>query len=164
MSVGLAQRQLESISWSTLRVEGGWATDVPSDLQALLFVDAESAEEAYLRLTNSVVCQGSTFRSAPAVVSVIMAALTDESIPALNMRQTIDLLGRLVGGRADRSEVAEGYVNIREECATEALRGYWSLVKVALTPDPYRASQLASELLRMLDSEHASRILTARGE
>jgi hypothetical protein len=157
--VGLAQRQLATIAWNGLRVEGGSAEEVPSDLHELLFVDDERSEEAYWRLINSVVCQGSLFSSAPAVVSVIAAALADGAVPARNLRQSLDVVGRLVGGRADGSEVAAGNKNLQHDCLLEALKAYWPLVRVALTPDPYGASDLATELLGLLDGEHSRRLL-----
>jgi hypothetical protein len=157
--IGLAQRQLATIAWSGLRVEGGSAEEVPSDLRALLFVDDERAEEAYRRLVNSVVCQGSLFSCAPAVVSVVAAALTDGTIPERNLRQSLDVVGRLVGGAADRSEVAAGNSDLQHDCLLEALKAYWPLVRVALTPDAYRASDLATELLGLLDEEHSRSIL-----
>ena len=152
--VNLAERQLEIIPWADLQAgEENGSTVVP-DLRTMLFEDSPRAGDAYLRLENPVVAQGNLFQCAPAVVSVIVAAITDASIPEKNLAMVLDLLGRIVGGAADPSEVAAGRGDLQERCQAEALRGYWSIVRVAATDHPFGA-QVAADVLDVLDERHA---------
>jgi hypothetical protein len=52
---------------------------------------------AYERLENPVISQGHLFECAPAVVSVIVAAVADGTVPAANLASSLDLLGRIPG-------------------------------------------------------------------
>jgi hypothetical protein len=124
-----------------------------------LFLDDDAADEAIQNLENPVVSQGHLFECAPAVVSVIMAAVTDDTVPAPNLGPALDLLGRIVAGYPSESEVAAGRLDLRQRCHEEALRGYWALIRVACTPDPFNAWRIAVDILSVLDEEHSERFV-----
>lgn len=157
--VSLAERQLRLLSWDEMRCEGGSASTVEHDLRTLLLDDSDAATAAYARLENPVVSQGHLFECAPAVVSVIVAAVTDRTVPPANLASVLDLLGRILAGYPDESEVEAGREDLRERCHEEALRGYWTLLRVACVQDQFNAWRVAVDILSMLDSEHSARFL-----
>lgn len=125
----------------------------------LLFAEGDADDGAYERLENEVEAQGDLFQCAPAAVSVIIAAVAEGSIPAANLATSLDVLGRIVAGHADRSEVALGNGDLREQCHAEAMKGYWSLLRVAADRDPFNAWQVARDVLAVLDEEHSMKML-----
>lgn len=155
----LPERQLQITSWADLGAGEENGSTVVADLRTMLFEDGPQAGDAYMRLENSVVAQGNLFEVAPAVASVIVAAITDGSIPEKNVALVLDLLGRIVGGAADPSEVAAGRGDLAERCQAEALLGYWSIVKLAAIQDAYGAHDMAANVLEVLDTDHSSRLL-----
>jgi hypothetical protein len=159
MSELLADKQLRIVSWSSLRAGSSDATGVRDDLRMLLFAERDADDGAYERLENEVEAQGDLFQCAPSVVSVIVAAVAEESIPAANLATVMDVLGRIVAGYADRSEVVTGNGDLRERCHAEAMKGYWSLLRVATRRDDYNAWQAARAVLRVLDESHSEKIL-----
>lgn len=102
---GLAARQSDLFDWDQLRSSGGDASTVRDDLRVLLVAGSDDAAEAYCKLENPVVSQGHLFECAPAVVSVIVAAVADDSVPPANLASALDLLGRIVAGYPDESEI-----------------------------------------------------------
>jgi hypothetical protein len=155
----LADKQLRLVPWGSLRAGHGDAGGVGEDLRMLLFAEDDADDGAYDRLENQVEAQGDLFQCAPAVVSVITAAVAEGSIPAANLATVLDVLGRVVAGYADQSEVALGNGDLREQCHAEAMKGYWSLLHVARQRDPFNAWQLAKAVLEVLDEEHSKVIL-----
>jgi hypothetical protein len=93
------------------------------------------------------------------VVSVIVAAVDEGSIPAANVAAALDVLGRVVAGYAARSEIQVGNDDLREQCHREAMKGYWALLRVATQGDPFNAWQVARAVLQVLDEEHSTKIL-----
>lgn len=158
VSAGLADRQLRLIRWDELRCNWGMAGAVAQDLRVLLSVDDDSADEAYENLENPVVSQGHLFECAPAVVSVIVAAVADGTVPEANVAPSLDLLGRILAGYPDESEVALGRGDLRERCHEEALRGYWALMRVACQRDPFNAWRVAVDVLSVLDPGHSEKV------
>jgi len=124
----------------------------------MLFGEGKAAGDAYMRLENLVVAQGNLFQCAPAVTSVVVAAIVDEAVPEKSLAMVLDLLGRIVGGEADPSEVDAGNGDLSAQCQAEALRGYWSIVRIALSSDPFGAHEVAADVLAVLD-EPRSRLL-----
>lgn len=125
----------------------------------LLSDEGDAAKGAYERLENEVEAQGDLFQCAPAVVSVIIAAVAEGSIPPANLASALDVLGRIVAGHADRSEVKFGNGGLRGQCHAEAMKGYWSLLRIAAERDPFNAWQTARAVLAVLDEQHSTRIL-----
>jgi hypothetical protein len=119
----LARRQLRVTPWSGLRSGSGDAASVGSDLELLLFAEGDDDDGAYERLENEAESQGHLFECAPAVVSVIVAAVAEASIPSGNLATSLDVLGRIVAGYPDESEVALGRPDLRERCHDEAMKG-----------------------------------------
>jgi hypothetical protein len=132
---------------------------VAAELRVLLFVDEEIANEAYDYLENPVVSQGNLFECSPAVVSVIVAAVADGTIPPSSLAPSLDLLGRIIAGYSDKSEVEAGRADLRERCHEEALKGYWALMRVACGRDSFNAWQVAAAVLSVLDEEHSKRFV-----
>jgi hypothetical protein len=155
----MGDKQLLLIKWSELRASGQSGASVGDDLRVLLSAEDIAAEDAYYRLENPVVSQGHLFQCAPAVVSVIVAAVADETIPRANLASCLDLLGRILGGSPDESEVALGLGDLKERCHQEAMRGYWALMRVAQGRDEYNAWQVAASVLLILDATHSARFL-----
>jgi hypothetical protein len=160
MAIAMADRQLRLTEWDRLRCgNGSSSTVVATELRVLLFVDTEAASRAYGNLENPVVSQGHLFECSPAVVSVIVAAVADGTIPPACLASSLDLLGRIVAGYPDESEVAAGCADLRERCHEEALKGYWALLRVACGRDPFNAWQAAVDVLAVLDEEHSKRFV-----
>lgn len=159
MSSVLADKQSRLIPWDELRAGGGDASGVGSDLRMLLFAEGDADDGAYERLENEVESQGDLFQCAPAVVSVIVAAVTEGSVPAANLASVLDVLGRVVAGHPGQDEVEKGNDDLREQCHAEAMKGYWSLLRVAADRDPFNAWRVACDVLSALDEEHSRRIL-----
>ncbi|GAA4710090.1 hypothetical protein GCM10023198_36080 [Promicromonospora umidemergens] len=155
----LAEKQLHLVSWGDLRAGGGNASRVGEDLRMLLFAEGDADDGAYERLENELEAQGDLFQCAPVAVATIVAAVAEGSIPAANLATSLDVLGRIVTGYADRSEIALGNGDLREQCRAEAMKGYWSLLRVAVERDPFNAWQVARAVLAVLDEEHSRRIL-----
>lgn len=59
----------------------------------------------------------------------------------------------------DRDEVAAGNGDLREQCHAEAMKGYWSLLRVAVERDSFNAWRVARDVVSALDEEHSRRIL-----
>ena len=137
----------------------GDARRVSEDLRILLSDDGDAATGAYERLENAAEAQGELFQCAPSVVSVIVAAITEGSIPPSNLPSALDVLGRIIAGHAARSEVEIGNHDLREQCHSEAMKGYWSLLRVALERDSFNAWQVARDVLVVLDKQHSTRVL-----
>lgn len=156
---GLADRQLRLIPWEALRCESGSAMAVVDDLRTLVSEDSDAAIGACTRLENPAVSQGHLFECAPAVVSVIVAAVSDGTVPPENLAAALDLLGRILAGYPDESEVAAGREDLRQRCHEEAMKGYWALLRVACGGDPFNAWRVAVDILPMLDAEHSARFM-----
>jgi hypothetical protein len=160
MSVGLAEKQLRLFKWETLRASGGFAGAVPEHLRIMLAAEDDIAVNiACDWLENPIVSQGDLFECAPAVVSVIVAALADGTVPIRNLPPVIDRLGLIIAGYADKSEVLLGREDLREKCHVEARKGYWTLMQIACARDPFNAWELATDVLSVLDPEHSSMFL-----
>lgn len=162
MAIGLTEKHLTLIRWSELRSGGhGSAEAVGERLRALLLEDADTAQDAYRQLENAVVSQHDLFQCAPAVVSVIVAAVAEGVIPAANLALALDQLGRILGGYPDMSELRLGNQDLRQQCLDAAARGYWALMKVAWERDEHGAWEVARDVLKVLDPEHSSALLGA---
>lgn len=151
----LAERQFALIPWQRLRAGGGMATRVGDDLRMLMFAGVESDDGSEERLENEVESQGHLFECAPAVVSVIVAGVVEGVVPPASRAPCLDLLGRVLGGQADESEVDRECADLRALCRYEAMRGYWGLMRAADERDPYDAWRTAVAVLRTIDDARA---------
>jgi hypothetical protein len=158
VSLNLAWRQLELTDWPSLRADGGPATDVRSALWLMLTTDdLRAGNAAYQRIENLIVAQGHLSQCAPPVVSVVMAAVAEEGVPPANLSAVLDLLCLIVMGYSAPSESALGNDDLREQCHHEARKGYWALMRVFRSRDPFSAWSIAGEVLSMLDERHFAR-------
>jgi hypothetical protein len=78
-----------------------------------------------------VISQGHLFECAPSAVKVLMAAIAYRSVPEPNRGAVLDMLCRILAGYPDDSETEAGNGDLDEQCRQEALKGYWSLMRVA---------------------------------
>lgn len=159
MTGTLLYRQLSLTSWATIRSGRGSAEGVADLLRVALLQDDDSADEALEDLENIVVAQGNVFECAPPVVAAILAALAGDVIPVANLAPCLDLLGRIVAGRPDPTEVALGAEDLTNRVLDEAMRGYWLLVRTATGNDPLGAWRTASAVLTALDAAHSRALL-----
>lgn len=155
VSWGMAARQAELVDWESLRTGGG-TRDLGGDLMTLLAVEGPKAVDAYRRMENAVVSQGHLFECAPSVVRVLMSAIAEGSVPDANLGAVLDLLCRILVGYPDDSETDAGNGDLDEQCHREALKGYWSLMRVANGRDAFDGWKLARDALAMLDETHVA--------
>lgn len=150
----MVTRQIALVSWDSLRTGGG-TSDLGGDLMTLLKVVGQPASDALHRMENAVVSQGHLFECAPSVVSVVMSGLAERSIPEANLGAVLDLLCRILVGFSAQSEVDAGNGEVEDQCRNEALKGYWSLMSIAVGRDAFDAWKLARDALEILDAAHA---------
>ena len=155
--VGLARAQLDALPWSTLRANSSPGEQVRDLLTTMLFSeDAAAVRDAYRRVENSISAQGDLSPAAPAAVSVIVAAAAERDADDRNLGPVLDLLDLTLAGRTARWELEVGTRGVRAACYREAMKGYWSLRRIAArTDDPYGHRGLAADLVEMLDDEAA---------
>jgi len=153
-SAALTHDQIRGIDWQHLRSGRGDSSSVARDLEALLLGDSAQASAAYAQLENAIESQGRIFECAPAAVAVIIAAIADDVIPAGNVASSLDLLGRVLAGRPDRSELDTGRDDLREAVYSEAIRGYWLLVRIARRRDVFNAWDVAADVVYLLDDQY----------
>lgn len=124
---GLARREVDRVDWSALPVMGDRSSEVPASLAGLIGATTrEEAKSFYWRLENVVVVQGQLFEAAPAVVSVLMAALS-EGVPKPAKLDVLELLFQLVSGESDREARARGNEALGDQCRERAREGLWTL-------------------------------------
>jgi hypothetical protein len=159
LGAGLARAQLASISWATLGAGNRTAEHVRDHLMTTMLFseDSRAVEEAYTWIENPVTAQGDLSECAPAVVSVIMAAVADDSVPYPNLGPVLDLLGLTLAGYTATWELERGVRGLRAACYREAMKGYWSLRSIATLPtDRGDVSGEARTIVEMLDDEALS--------
>lgn len=152
----LVDELLNAPNWLHMRSgNSSTAMQVRDDLRTLLFSgDPSAVNAAYGRIENPVVAQGNLYQCAPAVVSVIVAGLAERAIPHKNLGSALDFLGLILTGYSAKSEEAKGEPHLRRKCFNEAVRGYWSIRALALSPDnSYEMSSLVEEIVEILDLE-----------
>ena len=125
----LAELEIARVEWNSLRELIGPADKIPAALLDLFRASTESAADAaYWRLENHVVVQGQLFQAAEPVVSVLLAALLDQS--PLHIRSRIlELLFQILSGHPDESEVAASNEGLAERCKSKAREGLWVLYR-----------------------------------
>lgn len=155
---GLARAQLAAVPWTTLRANGSPGEEVRDLLTTMLFSDGVCAvRDAFSRIENSVSAQGDLSPVAPGAVSVIVAAVAESDAGDARLGPVLDLLGLTLAGHTARWELEIGTRGIRAACYREAMKGYWSLRRIAAgTHDPHGYRALAEELVGMLDDEAAN--------
>ncbi len=111
-------------SWRDLREASGSAAGIPHALEGMLTADSPNAVDvAYWKLENHVVVQGELFEAAPHVVSVLLAALLDNS-PSFIRIGILELLFQILGGESHESE---GERDLGPKCRDLAREGLWLL-------------------------------------
>jgi len=162
MKQSLATIELGRYDWETFRVADGRPQDVPEYLKGLVESETEAdAETHYWGLENEVFIQLQLFSSAVPVVSVILAALTDDSTSRPARRWLLELLYQIVCGESIRDEIDVGNADLGDQCRRAASAGLWVLYRELHRGD----SEAAKAVLDVLDPSggRASAILAARG-
>lgn len=128
MSV-LADAAINSVDWPAYVEHAGPATKVGQALQDLLHsADVEAASNAWEAIEEHVFSQGTIYSVAEPVVSVMLAALTEDQPPWRSGR-IVDLLFFIVTGDS-RCDPA-----LQALCRERAREGLWMLMRLALTSD-----------------------------
>jgi hypothetical protein len=145
-TIGLAEREIERISWGRLKEANGSASEIGPALRRML--DARGPQEAstaYWQLENHVVVQGEVFEAAEATVSVLVAAFADER-PRHVRIAALELLYQILAGEPNQSQ---GDQNLLVRCRERAREGLWLLIR-ELTEGEHDA---ALDVLRFLLDE-----------
>jgi hypothetical protein len=113
--------EVERHNWEYLRAAGS-AILVPDALHALGRAEsADEARDAYWRIDNVVVVQGSLFQAAPAATACLTSILPRCS-PVARTR-VLELLVQLGSGTPDPSEITAGNTGLTEACVGEIAKG-----------------------------------------
>ena len=119
----LASLELDRHDWNQLQVMGDRSDRVPGSLRGLVFaMDEDEATLYYWELENTVVVQGQLFEAAPAVVSVLLAALA-EGVSSEAIGWVLELLFQLVSGDSDVEAVERGNGSLGDACRNKAREG-----------------------------------------
>ena len=149
----------QELDWARLRCTHGDARTVPAALDALVrSEDQEQAQNAYWRLDNVVVVQGSVFEAGPAVVEPLIRALVIAG--PHGRRMALELLLQLVGGWTDPSETDRLGRDLAAECRERASAGLEVFYAIAAGVDRV-CRELACEIARAAetrDGEFSRRI------
>lgn len=160
----LARRECATVDWESLRACGGGAEGVGDALLELTHAkSADEAEEAYWRLENRIVVQGSVYQSAAPAVTVLVAALHDElSDPALI--KVLDLLYQILTGAPDPVEVADGNGSLIEECIARARLGLWGLLRRFALEQRPALRDAFEDVLQAIDPNHYELFKSTQGQ
>lgn len=122
-----AEYLITRIDWASLHELEGDGCGVRDALVALLSANnADQAEEAYWRIENHAVVQGTVYEVAEACTSVLVTSLMDER-PKFIKIAVLDLLFQIVGGSASRSSSTPA--DIVDRCRETARLGLWILIR-----------------------------------
>ncbi|MEV4143534.1 hypothetical protein AB0J40_07685 [Amycolatopsis sp. NPDC049691] len=117
--------ELNRHDWGSLATVHGTAAEVPAEVAALVAATTEAeAERHYDYLGNNVVVQGNLYEAAVPLVSVLCAALIEES-PAAARTETLRLVTEIVLGDTHYSEVRAGRPDLAERAREHARAGLW---------------------------------------
>jgi len=128
--------ELNRHDWGSLATVYGTAAEVPAEVAALVAATTEAeAERHYDYLGNNVVVQGNLYEAAVPLVSVLCAALTEES-PAAARTETLRLVTEIVLGDTHYSEVHAGRPDLAERARERARAGLWLFYRELRHGDP----------------------------
>ena len=143
------EKELERHSWSRLREASGSANEIPEALRAMLgAATADAVEVAYWKLENHVVVQGQLFEVAPYVVSVLMAALVEDS-PSYVRVGILELLLQITSGE---SHTSEKDTTLGPQCRARASEVTW-LLYGELNADLPGQRAAAIEVLEQIETD-----------
>lgn len=137
--------------WHNLQECNGAAVEIPSAfIELLSSTGPESAIEAYWKLENHVIVQGSLFEASVCVVSLIGAALVEPARPTWVRIQLLELLFQIVNGESHSAEVARGAADLGPRCRKEARKLLWTLYGIFQEGESWRA---AREIIERIDDD-----------
>lgn len=96
---------LDDVPWGTLRQAHGTAERVPDALRALAAAGPDDAEDAYWRLDNVVVLQGSVYEAAYFAIPYAQAIVASDADPAARAA-AYDLLVEIARGTSADPDAA----------------------------------------------------------
>jgi len=110
----------------------GTAEKVPDALEKLRnAANADEATDAYWQIDNTVIVQGQLFEAAVPTTACLVNIL--RSCSPVARPQIVELLGQIATGESDRSEVAIGQNNLKEQCIYEIIKGFELYKKILAT-------------------------------
>jgi hypothetical protein len=161
MRQSLAMIELGRHNWETFGVADGRPRDVPEYLEGLIESQTKAdAEGYYWGLENEVVIQGQLYNSAVPVVSVILAALADDSSSNVARSWLLELLLQIVSGESISDEISLGNPDLGDQCRAAASTGLWILYRELHKGDA-RAAKAVLDVLEP-SGDRATAILAAR--
>jgi hypothetical protein len=89
--------ELDDIPWGEIRQAHGTAEDIPQAIRALATASPDRVEDAYWRLDNHVVLQGTVYEAAYSVIPY-MLEIIESGRPAENRAAAYDLLVEIARG------------------------------------------------------------------
>ncbi|MCB0340208.1 MAG: hypothetical protein KDD53_11420 [Bdellovibrionales bacterium] len=138
----IAERFEATVGWENYEDITGSAIATRQAVYKLLKAqDSTSAENAYWKLENSVVAQGTVYSAAVPVTRILVAALVDE-LPMPVRIAIMDLLYQILSGAAVSSNS-----NIIEECKGFVKEGVWLLVREFV----FGPREAARDVLEMIE-------------
>ncbi|WP_101254203.1 hypothetical protein [Streptomyces barkulensis] len=145
----LCEAEIGRHRWIGLHTLGDRSEQVPDALRRMVSGETEEeVMEAYWDLENTVVVQGQLFDSALPVLSVLLAALTEEiSVEARDA--VVELIHQIVSGESDEEEVERGNPDLGPRCRELAREGLWLLYRELGT----RRRENAEAILEAIDPD-----------
>jgi hypothetical protein len=143
--------ELDRHPWHELRAASGSAAEIRASLAELLTAGSpDGVEAAYWQLENHVVVQGQLFGVAPCVVSVLLAALLEDSPPFVRIG-VLELLFQILSGESHESEKDKG---LGPKCRELGRCGLWLLYGELEANSPGQ-SAAAVEVLELLENDES---------
>jgi hypothetical protein len=147
----LVEAELVRHEWSRIRESDGPATSIPIAFRELLASNSpDESTNAYWKLENHVVLQGSLFEAAAYIVPAICAALVDKSRARWVRIQLLGLLDQIVFGEPHPEEVARGLGDLAVRCQDAAREGLWTLYRIFQEGE---LSQTAGDIIELVDHD-----------
>jgi len=119
--IKIAERAIDFVDWAPLRVQTGSASGIGNALKELL---SGASEEAYWKLENHIVVQGTVYSAAEAATAILVAAFADHRPKEVKI-DILNLLYQILSGLPAQSEKYD----LVERCRVRAREGLWLLVR-----------------------------------
>lgn len=145
----LVHATIARYDWNSIQESDGPAGAIPSAfIELLTSKDPEASVKAYWKLENHVVLQGSLFKAAVCVASLIGAALANGTRPKWVKIQLLELLFQIVSGESHPEAIARGNADLGTCCRNETRKFLWILYGLFQEGELWRA---AREVIERVD-------------
>lgn len=140
----------DEIDWSQVRCALGGSEGVPVALASLAAAASEKeATEAYWKLDNVVVVQGSVFEAGPLVVEPLIRMVASSVGPV--RRWSLELLLQMLGGWTEPAELERIGRDLVQECRARAMAGLEVFYAITAGEDK-DCRELACEIARSVET------------